>query len=169
MKHSQETFLQLVKESHDGILQLPAFQREWKWERGRVIALYDSLRKQFPIGSFLFLEATSEYDLSPRPYEGALKDAKKTKPFRLTLDGQQRITSGIALLYGLDSPQRYYLDLGALKSLAEAQTINYRDDLAVDKFVHEIDDGDNYMVASTRQSEPRPLLLNEHFSAQLTS
>ena len=164
MKHSQEPLLDLVKESYDGTLQLPAFQREWKWGRGQVISLYDSIRKKFPIGSFLLLEATSEYDLSPRSYEGATKNAKNLVPVRLTLDGQQRITSGIALLYGLGSASgiRYYLDLKQLKELTESQDIDYRDDNYVQRFVQDIDDGDNYMIASTRQTEARTLLLNEH-------
>ncbi|HPK10562.1 MAG TPA: DUF262 domain-containing protein [Saprospiraceae bacterium] len=162
MKHSQETFLQLVKEAYDGNLQLPAFQREWKWERSKVISLYDSLRKQFPIGSFLFLEASAEYDLAPRPFEGSPDSTKPIEADRLTLDGQQRITSGIALIHGLSGSLRYFLDLGALKKLAEDQAIDYRDDKVVRNFVQEIDDGDNYMIATTKQTELRPLLLDSH-------
>ncbi|MFC2021131.1 DUF262 domain-containing protein [Chloroflexota bacterium] len=84
MKHSQENFLDLVKEAYRGELQLPAFQREWKWERSRVISLYDSLRKRFPIGSFLFLETSSDYDLSPRIYEGVPEIAEAIPIKRLT-------------------------------------------------------------------------------------
>lgn len=159
MKHSQETFLQLVKEAYDGTLQLPAFQREWKWERNKVISLYDSLRKRFPIGSFLFLDASSEYDLSPRPYEGS---SAKFGPVRLTLDGQQRITSGVILVHGVQEAPRYFLDLNAIKNFTEEHHIDYRNDEQVKKFVQDIDDGDNYMIATTRKTELNTLLLQDH-------
>jgi hypothetical protein len=159
MKHSQESFLDLVKEAHDGTLQLPAFQRDWRWERSKVISLYDSLRKQFPIGSFLFLETSPEYNLSPRPYEGS---SAKFTSLRLTLDGQQRITSGIILLHGSQSSSRYFLDLSALKKLAEEYHLDYRNEDQVKKFVQDIDDGDNYMIGTTRKTELNTLLLQDH-------
>lgn len=168
MKHSQESFLSLVQEAYDGRLQLPAFQRDWKWERNKVISLYDSLRKHFPIGSFLFLDASPEYDLSPRPYEGS---PARLKPSRLTLDGQQRITSGIILLHGTSSPNRYFLVLNALKKLAEdyqpgtstSRGLDYRNEDQVKQFVQDIDDGDNYMIATTRRTELDTLLLENHW------
>jgi hypothetical protein len=162
MKHSQETFLQLVKEAYEGSLQLPAFQREWKWERSRVISLFDSLRKQFPIGSFLFLESSTEYNLAPRPFEG-VKKAKESDNVRLTLDGQQRITSGIALVYGLGGALRYFLNLAELKRLAEKQKIDFRDDAKVRNFVQDIDDGDNYIVATTKSTTLEKLLIEDNF------
>lgn len=163
MKHSQETFLQLVKEAYDGILQLPAFQREWKWERSKVISLFDSLRKQFPIGIFLFLESSAEYDLSPRVFEGTTEDTARKKLERLTLDGQQRITSGIALIHGLGGKLSYFLDLKALKKLFEDHNIDYRDDTAVRSYVQDIDDGDNYMVATTQRAGLKTFLLEKHW------
>ena len=33
MKSSNEPFIDLVKEARDGSLQLPAFQRDFKWSR----------------------------------------------------------------------------------------------------------------------------------------
>lgn len=168
MKHSQESFLSLIEEAYDGRLQLPAFQRDWKWERSKVISLYDSLRKHFPIGSFLFLETSPEYDLSPRPYEGS---PARLQPLRLTLDGQQRITSGIILLHGTASPNRYFLDLNALRKLAEeyrpgqstSPGLDYRNEDQLKQFVQDIDDGDNYMTATTRRTELDTLLLENHW------
>ena len=160
MKHSQETFLQLVKEAYDGTLQLPAFQRDWRWERSRVISLYDSLRKQFPIGSFLLVETSPEYNLSPRPYEGSIA---KFPPVRLTLDGQQRITSGIVLLHVAPNSPRYFIDLKAIADKASAQHIDYRNEDQVKKFVQELDDQDNYMIATTRKTELNTLLLENDY------
>jgi hypothetical protein len=162
MKHSQETFLQLVKEAYEGSLQLPAFQRAWRWERSKVISLYDSLRKQFPIGSFLLLETSPEYDLSPRPYQGS---NAKLKAVRLTLDGQQRITSGIILLHGAQDSARYFLDLRAIRKLAESTKpdgLDYRDEEKVKKFVQDLDDQDDYMIGTSRKTELNTMLLQDH-------
>ena len=173
MKYSQEPFLSLVEEAYNGRLQLPAFQRDWKWERKKVISLYDSLRKHFPIGGFLFLETSPEYDLSPQPYEGS---SQEYPPSRLTLDGQQRITSGIVLLHGTPSspqtpnPPRYFLNLAALIKLAEnyrpdqstSPGLDYLNEEEVKKFVQYIDDSDNYMIATTRRTELTTLLLENH-------
>lgn len=170
MKHSQETFLQLVKEAYTGALGLPAFQRDWRWERSRVISLYDSLRKQFPIGSFLLLETSGDYNLSPRPYEGS---APKSPPLRLTLDGQQRITSGIVLLHGAPGPNRYFLDLKAIRELAERPTssapkgLDYRNEDQVKQFVQDIDDSDGYMIATIRKTELSTLLLENHLLSSI--
>lgn len=162
MKHSQEPFLSLVKEAYEGTLQLPAFQREWKWERGKVISLYDSLRKQFPIGSFLFLDTSPNFDLSPKPFEGSQKGITPERGKRLTLDGQQRITAGIALTKGLGGSLRYFLDLKALRQLAEDKGIDYHDEDSVTDFVQEVDDGDNYIIASTKSGDHKTLLLEQH-------
>ncbi len=167
MKHAQESFLSLVEEAYDGRLRLPAFQRDWKWERSKVISLYDSLRKQFPIGSFLFLDTSPEYDLSPRPYEGS---SARLQPLRLTLDGQQRITSGIVLLHTVAGSPRYFLDLKQLRKLAEEyrvgpsmpQGLDFRNEDQVKKFVQEIDDENNYMIATTKKTEINALLLDNH-------
>ena len=117
MNNSQESFLGLVKQAYTGKLQLPAFQRDWKWENSKVISLYDSLRKQYPIGSFLFLKKSFSIDFCPRAFAAT----KTTEPLlemeRLALDGQQRITAGIALLYGLQSKYKYYIDIEVILNL----------------------------------------------------
>ncbi|MBN1364772.1 MAG: DUF262 domain-containing protein [Syntrophaceae bacterium] len=162
MKHSQESFLELVQEAYEGNLQLPAFQRNWKWERSKVISLYDSLRKKFPIGSFLFIEADAKLSLSPKAFEGAENSIKPQDCSRLTLDGQQRITAGIALTHGLSGSSRYFLDLKAIRKLAESQKLDYRNDENVSNFLQDIDDGDDYMIATTRQGDLKTLLLENH-------
>ncbi len=159
MKHSQEAFLDLVKEAYNGDIQLPAFQREWKWERGKVISLYDSLRKQFPIGNFLLLKTPKDINFSPRPFEGCHKNNGSEK---LALDGQQRLTAGIALLHGLGGNLRYFIDLNRLKELSENQKINLDNEEDIRNFVQDIDDGDNYLYGTTKKSSEEELLLENH-------
>ena len=165
--------MQLVAKAYDGRLQLPAFQRDWKWERSKVISLYDSLRKQFPIGGFLFIECSPEDNLSPRPYEGALKNHKA--PIELTLDGQQRITSGIVLLHKEDTGTRYFLDLKALRDLtlkhrptpSAPEGLDYRNEDQVKAFVQDVDDGDNYMISTNKKTQATTLLMKNHLLSSI--
>lgn len=112
------TFLDLVKSADDGTFSLPAFQRDWKWQRKQVVGLYDSLRNGFPIGSLLAIETNSSVDLQPRVFNSS-SASSADKSSKLILDGQQRLTAGIQLLVGLSKNQgtHYFLDLKKLKNL----------------------------------------------------
>ena len=84
----------LVSSIHDGRLRIPDFQRDWVWDRRKVVALLDSIYREFPIGSFFFWRAPMVYNKYFRNIA-----ALKLPPPRLSeevlfiLDGQQRITS----------------------------------------------------------------------------
>ena len=44
----------IIHDIEKGILRIPQFQREFIWEKSKVIKLLDSIYKEFPIGSFFF-------------------------------------------------------------------------------------------------------------------
>jgi Protein of unknown function DUF262 len=90
-----------------GLYVLPAVQREFVWAERKIIALFDSLMRGYPIGTFLFWHVTDDtvadhafygflkhYD--PRgsgkycPRLGALANSDDRYA---VLDGQQRLTS----------------------------------------------------------------------------
>jgi len=73
-----------------GVLNVPEFQRRYVWRPSKVVALVDSLWRDYPIGTLLLWE--SAYD-SPRTALGA--QGRKL----WIVDGQQRVTS-LALLFG---------------------------------------------------------------------
>lgn len=164
MKHSQESFVDLVEEAFEGTLQLPDFQREWRWESSKVVSLYDSIRKQFPIGSFLFLDSGSGYNLSPIAYFGSTPTAT---PKRLTLDGQQRITSGIILTHDVQNQRRFFLNLKTLLDNVKDNQLDCRNETQVNKFVKDIDDSDNYMISTTRKTDLNTLLIQEHLFSSI--
>ncbi len=84
----------LVTSIHDGKLRVPDFQREWVWERNKVIALLDSIYREFPIGSFFFWRAPTIYNKYFRDIGGLhLPPPRLTEEVLFILDGQQRITS----------------------------------------------------------------------------
>jgi len=89
---------------------LPAIQREFVWDGPQIEALFDSLMKRYPIGSFLFwkLDPSSVKDFQFYRFIDCYheRDTKHNEPISLAgiheataiLDGQQRLT---ALYIGL--------------------------------------------------------------------
>lgn len=86
-------------------LILPAIQREYVWKPRQVVALFDSIMRGYPIGSFLswrvepatakafrfydFLSSYNELDMRHNPE----LEVPPNQPAVAVLDGQQRLTS----------------------------------------------------------------------------
>jgi len=89
----------LLKWVRQGRVRVPNFQRDFTWDRGRMLNLFDSIRKQYPIGTLLFWESTKPRPMSDRLGPLSLPDFAGGK--LLILDGQQRLTTlaGV-LLFG---------------------------------------------------------------------
>ena len=83
----------LLRQCHEGELQLPDFQRSWVWDEERIKSLIASVSQGFPIGALMTLERGGEVEFKPRPVEGARLEARNVPPQSLLLDGQQRLTS----------------------------------------------------------------------------
>lgn len=116
---------------------LPAIQREFVWDQGRVVSLFDSIMKGYPISSFLFWQLEYEnrdrwgvYKFIENARKGfthnELANLDGVREPILVIDGQQRLTSFLIGLKGTftiklkyrrkadpDSwkKQRLYLDL----------------------------------------------------------
>ena len=83
----------LMKSVDSGLIQLPDFQREWKWDDDRIASLLASISVGHPVGVLMMLEVgSSELKLAAKPLAGA-EDGVTGDPERLLLDGQQRMTS----------------------------------------------------------------------------
>ena len=92
----------ILTEIGTGRIQLPDFQRDWRWDDYRIRSLLASVSQAFPIGAVLTLAVGGKNSLKPRPIEG-VEDAET--PNTLILDGQQRLT---ALFQSLKSEQGAY-------------------------------------------------------------
>ena len=96
-----ETFRieELVDRVKQGDIQIPKFQRPFIWTRRAVLDLFDSVYKQYPIGSIL-LWLTREKLASEREI-GDLKINPRSDeyPTNYLLDGQQRLSSLCGALY----------------------------------------------------------------------
>ena len=154
MKAQQQGFKSLVDDAYSGKFRLPEFQRDWKWTRAKVLRLFDSVRKNYPIGGFLTLE-TSDINLSPRLFEGIDEGQSDIEAY--VLDGQQRITAGLMLYYGIGK-SHYFLDLKGLWDLAIDANLDYDSREALREFADDLDEEDKYIKGRVRSSNPENLL-----------
>lgn len=92
-KTNPDDLYKLLEKCHDGVLQLPDFQRSWVWDEDRIKSLIASVSRAFPVGALMTLDMGGEVNFKPRPVEGAPAKAKNVSPESLLLDGQQRMTS----------------------------------------------------------------------------
>jgi uncharacterized protein with ParB-like and HNH nuclease domain len=81
----------LLKWVRQGRVRVPNFQRDFTWDRQRMLTLFDSIRKQYPIGTLLFWESAKPFPMSDRLGPLRLPDPLGGK--LLVLDGQQRLTT----------------------------------------------------------------------------
>ncbi|MFE7546544.1 GmrSD restriction endonuclease domain-containing protein [Streptomyces gardneri] len=111
----------LLKKVASGALQLPDFQREWKWGDERIRALLATVTLNYPLGVAMTLQTGGEAEFRSRPLSGA-ESASGTAPDLLLLDGQQRLTSLFQALHrkqpvetvdgrGKDLKRWYYIDI----------------------------------------------------------
>jgi hypothetical protein len=108
--------------TNSGRIQLPDFQRGYKWEDERIRSLLVTILRGHPLGVVMLLKTGNEQvRFKPKPLEGTNVDAS-TQPELLLLDGQQRLTSLTQALSGdgvvstMDSrgkllERRYYIDI----------------------------------------------------------
>ncbi|MFF0108922.1 GmrSD restriction endonuclease domain-containing protein [Streptomyces hirsutus] len=75
-----------------GKIQLPDFQRQWKWDDDRIRALLATVTLDYPLGVAMTLDTGGEAQFKARPLHGT-GVRPDTVPEQLLLDGQQRLTS----------------------------------------------------------------------------
>lgn len=84
-----------ISQIGDGTIQLPEFQRKFKWTKAEQLSLLESIQKNYPVGSLLLLEVSQdENHQSPfhmRTFQGV--PGTSSSPKYLVLDGQQRLTT----------------------------------------------------------------------------
>ena len=89
----------LLKQVAQGKIQLPDFQREWKWDTDRIASLIASVAQGHPVGVVMTLEVGGEgVHFAPKALAG-VTTTDLAEPEQLLLDGQQRTTSLFQALY----------------------------------------------------------------------
>ncbi len=94
--------IDLLKWAREGRLRVPKFQREFVWRRQDILDLFDSISRQYPIGT-LFLWGADPMP-EHRDHIGPLRLPEYAGQTWLVLDGQQRLTTLVGVLL-LDDPQ----------------------------------------------------------------
>jgi len=98
---SDWTLQKLINELQSGNIKIPRFQRDYIWEKSKVVKLLNSIYNQYPIGSLFFWKAPGKYAFFIRPFDiDGIDDTKTEGDFQFILDGQQRIMSLFAALKG---------------------------------------------------------------------
>lgn len=92
----------LLTEVASGSLQLPDFQRDWKWDDDRIRAIIATVTLDYPLGVVMTLQTGGDARFRSRMLTGA-QSADDRTPDLLLLDGQQRLTSLFQALC-LDDP-----------------------------------------------------------------
>ncbi|MGW2655803.1 GmrSD restriction endonuclease domain-containing protein [Streptomyces sp. NPDC001478] len=82
----------VLTEVASGALQLPDFQRDWKWDDERIRALIATVTLKYPLGVVMSLHTGGTSQFKARTLKGA-ESAEGRTPDLLLLDGQQRMTS----------------------------------------------------------------------------
>ena len=105
MSYHSKTIKQAVEDIEFEKAFLPAIQRKFVWPKHKIEYLFDSLMRNFPIGSFLFWELKSDkayeyvfYNFLKKYDERKPNNIRKTGSFLHpeiigVLDGQQRLSS----------------------------------------------------------------------------
>ncbi|MFG2528993.1 DUF262 domain-containing protein [Streptomyces sp. NPDC048516] len=111
----------VLKDVASGALQLPDFQRDWKWDDERIRALIATVTLKYPLGVVMSLHTGGTSPFKARALKGA-EPGEGNTPDLLLLDGQQRLTSLFQALHqdrpvetrdtrGKDMKCWYYVDI----------------------------------------------------------
>ncbi|MCY4554693.1 MAG: DUF262 domain-containing protein [Candidatus Poribacteria bacterium] len=85
---------EMLMDIQSGKIQLPDFQRDWRWSDKLIRSLISSVLQSFPIGAIMMLETDSKNRrFKVRMLEGVNSDHAQNEPTALILDGQQRLTA----------------------------------------------------------------------------
>lgn len=118
---------------------LPAIQRDFVWDEKQIINLFDSILKDYPIGTFLFWKVTEvnaglyeyyrfiqNYNNKEKYNDNKVKGIKTKQNIISILDGQQRLTSlliGLNGSYAKEKTQYLYINLSKMNESEEIDDI----------------------------------------------
>lgn len=98
-KPSVDRIDELARRILSGDILLPKFQREFVWKRPRILALLDSIAKNYPIGSILLWRTRQELKSERRIADLDVAQQQLEYPFNYLLDGQQRLSTICGALF----------------------------------------------------------------------
>ncbi|WP_299265168.1 DUF262 domain-containing protein [uncultured Psychrosphaera sp.] len=132
MAYSKLSIKQLVTDISDNKYYLPAIQRKFVWGEEKICNLFDSIMRDYPIGTFLFWDLPAAkadkytfYEFLKNYHQRDSKNELVRKDFtqevRGVLDGQQRISSMYIALQGVFCTKRKYAKKTTTNAYPERQ------------------------------------------------
>lgn len=82
-----------------GDIILPKFQREFVWRKKQIIELWDSIARNYPIGSVLLWRSREVLNAERTIADLQIGPTREDYPVNYLLDGQQRLSSVCGALY----------------------------------------------------------------------
>lgn len=114
LKPSNNKFETYLNDINSGLLQIPEFQRDFVWELDNVLNLLNSIKKNYPIGSFLFWTPETEFKIAKQvgPYfiKESIFDAFEKRQRKYILDGYQRMSALFGVLSNPETIVNFTLD-----------------------------------------------------------
>jgi uncharacterized protein with ParB-like and HNH nuclease domain len=102
IKADKDKISEYIKNFEKGLLQVPAFQRNFVWTNEKKLDLFDSIKKGYPIGSVLlwqpFFEKEEFYDDFSGDRLGSYPIPERNSNSFFILDGFQRLSTLIGCL-----------------------------------------------------------------------
>lgn len=92
-----------------GDILLPKFQRDFVWKKSQILELWDSIAKNYPVGSVLLWRSRKKLQSERSLADLAIAGTKEDYPVNYLLDGQQRLSTVCGALYwsGTDEKSRW--------------------------------------------------------------
>ena len=94
----------ILNRAREGLLRIPQFQRSFRWDAEDVRKFFDSLYRGYPIGDLLMWE-TDKAAGAAATFGPVTFETSSERAF-VVVDGQQRITSIVAVLSGARSQEK---------------------------------------------------------------
>jgi len=115
----------LIAKIEQGLVKIPAFQRDFVWPMDDTLRLLDSISRRYPIGTFLFWQSSDFINALRNIGNLDLEDPPAGYPVQYVLDGQQRITSLYAALKAAQVNGQFYRICVDLDSTLDTEEIFY--------------------------------------------
>ena len=128
----------LISKIEQGLIKIPAFQREFVWPMDKTLFLLDSISRHYPIGTFLFWQSSDFISALRNIGSLNLAEPPLGYPVQYILDGQQRITSLYAALCSAHVNGQLYRICADLDSIEQSEEV----------FFDRESDGERYILLS---------------------
>lgn len=112
IKVEREIMAVLLDKVCNGHIVIPIFQRDFIWSSKQITEFFDSILRQYPIGSLILWKPEDDEFKTMDNLEGIKVDNAKSSDMSYILDGRQRITTLLSTLYeGGYNSHKYYINL----------------------------------------------------------